>query len=216
MENKYVLHYFQGNGRASNIRAILDCANVKYENAFIKFEEWPALKASGKFENGQVPVLEINGKQHTQTLAIETYLAKQFNLMGSNLEDEFEITNILCSREDFVKPLYEFIMPNEDQKKRREEIVKNLVENFLPRFAQKYENRYVANGAGKYFVGDKFSLADIYIATIFAQSFESPIMKDFAEIPAKHCPRLYEVYQRIKNAELKNYFENSFIKNSNF
>ena len=62
MENTYKLNYFEGNGRASNIRAILDYSKTKYENAMISFADWPALKAS-KFDNGQLPILEVNGKQ---------------------------------------------------------------------------------------------------------------------------------------------------------
>ena len=217
MENTYRVHYFEGNGRAANIRALFVSAKVKFENVLINFAEWGTLKSSGKFENAQLPVLEVNGKQYTQTMAIELYLARQFNLLGSNLEDEFQITNLLCSREDYAKYMYEVIMPNEDQKNRREAIVKNLAENVLPAMIQKYETKYVSNGAGKYFLGDKFSLADIFLFTTFYSAFESPLMKDsFGQIPAKHAPKLTELLQRLRQEELKEYFENTHILTSIF
>ena len=217
MENTYKLNYFEGNGRASNIRAILDYSKAKWEQVFINFGEWPALKASGKFENGQLPVLEVNGKQYTQTIAIETYLAKLFGLMGSNAEEEYQINNILCSREDYTKPLFEFIMPSEEQKTRREAIIKNLAENVLPNLAAKYEAKYVANGAGKYFLGDKFSLADIFFATTFTQIFEQSNLKEFfGSVPSKSAPKLAELIKRIKSEELNNYFDKTYIKTSIF
>ena len=110
MSKTYEVIYFEGNGRAGNCRAMLDYSKTEYKNTLLNFGEWPALKASGKFENGQLPVLEVNGKQYTQSLAMETYLAKEFNLMGSNAEDEYQIMNLLCSREDYVKPIFEVII----------------------------------------------------------------------------------------------------------
>jgi glutathione S-transferase len=217
MENTYRLHYFNGNGRAANIRAMFVYSKVNFEDNRIEFPDWPSIKSSGKLENGQVPVLEVNGKQYSQSMAIELYLARLFNLMGSNIEDEYQITNLLCSREDYSKPMFEVIMPNEDQKNRREAIIKNLAGNILPNMVQKYEAKYVANGAGKYFLGNTFSLADIFLFSAYLLAFESPLMKEsFGDIPAKHSPKLNELTQRLRQEELKEYFENTYVKTSNF
>lgn len=217
MENSYKLHYFGGNGRASNIRAILDYSKATWENLLIDFAEWPTIKGSGKFENGQLPALEVNGKMYTQTIAIELYLAKVFGLMGSNVEEEYQINNILCSRDDYSKHLYELLMPNEEQKTRKEAIVKNLLENTLPNLASKMEAKYIANGAGKYFLGDKFSLADIFIATAFTQIFESVSMVEiFGSIPSKSSPKLAELIKRIKSGELNSFFDKTYMKTSPF
>jgi glutathione S-transferase len=217
MENHFNVHYFEGNGRAANIRAILDFSNAKWENTLISFADWPALKMSGKFENAQLPAVEVNGKMLTQTLAIEIYLARLFNLMGSNVEDEFKINYLLCLREDFSKHLYSLLFLTEEQKEKREELSKDLVENIIPKLAKGLESKYVANGSGKYFLGDKFSLADIFLANTFTQLFESVKLKDlFGAIPSQHCPTLLEVVNRVKSEELKNYFEKTYNKNSFF
>jgi glutathione S-transferase len=217
MQPTYKLHYFDGNGRAVNIRAILDYANANWEDNRISFADWPALKSSGKFEFGQMPVLELEGKQKTQTIAIEIFLARRFGLIGSTEEDEYQILNILSSREDYSKTLYGLIMPTEEQKTKREEIVKNLRENVFPLFLEATEKKYLANGKGKYFLGDKFSLADIFLVTGFTQLFESVGFKDlFSDVPSKFAPNVLELTKRIKENDLKNFFAKSYLHNSLF
>ena len=41
MEDSYKVYYFNGNGRAANLRAILSYAKAKWENVKINFEDWP-------------------------------------------------------------------------------------------------------------------------------------------------------------------------------
>jgi len=217
MQPTYQLYYFEGNGRAVNIRAILDYANANWEDNRISFADWPALKSSGKFEFGQMPVLELEGKQKTQTIAIEIFLARRFGLIGSTEEDEYQILNILSSREDYSKTLYGLLMPTEEQKTKREEIVKNLRENVLPLFLEATENKYLENGKGKYFLGDKLSLADIFLATGFTQLFESVGLKDlFSDVPSQLAPNVLELTKRIKENDLKNFFAKSYLHDSLF
>lgn len=49
---------------------------------------------------GQVPVLEIDGKKYNQSRAIGRYLAKKFNLYGSNEIEALEIDAAIDSLED--------------------------------------------------------------------------------------------------------------------
>jgi glutathione S-transferase len=56
---------------------------------------------------GKVPVLEIDGEQIHQSVAICRYLAKQFGLNGSNDREALEIDAIVDTFSDFRqrKPL---------------------------------------------------------------------------------------------------------------
>ncbi len=217
MQSTYKVHYFDGNGRAVNMRAILDYANANWEDNKISFADWPALKSSGKFEFGQMPVLEVEGKQKTQSIAIEVFLARRFGLMGLNEEHEYQIMNLLSTREDYSKHLYGLLMPNEEQKLKRDEIINNLRENVFPTILGAFEKRYLENGKGNYFLGDNFSLADIFLVTSFMMLFESVSLKDlFAGIPSKLAPNLLELIQRIKENELKNFIAKSYLHNSLF
>ncbi len=77
-------------------------------------------------------------------------------------------------------------------------------------FLEQIEKRYVALGKGKYFLGDKFSLADIYLATTFPSCFDLLQLK---ECPCKEvAPNLGELIKRIKENELKEFYEKSYVK----
>lgn len=217
MQSTYKVNYFEGNGRAVNLRAMLDYANANWEDNQISFANWPSIKASGKFEFGQLPVLEVDGKQKTQSIALEVFLARRFGLMGSNEEDEYQILNLLATRDDYSKHIYGLLMPNEEQKNKREELIKTIRENVFPTLIGAIEKRYIENGKGKYFLGDKFSLADIFLATGFTQLFESVGLKDlFSDIPSQIAPNVLELTKRIKENELKNFFANRYLHNSIF
>ena len=53
------IHYFNGYGRAESIRMLLSIAKVPYEDVSYTDAEWGKAKHSGKFEFGQMPVLEL-------------------------------------------------------------------------------------------------------------------------------------------------------------
>ena len=75
-------------------------------------------------------------------------------------------------------------------------------------FLKKLEARYVANGKGKYFFGDKFTLADIFIGAALPSFCDS-----FGEcVVPKETPTLGELCKRIMEGELKEFHEKYFIK----
>ena len=217
MQNTYRVHYFPNNGRACNIRALLSVSKAKWENEIIEMKDWPAVKATGKYEGGMVPALEVNGKLLSQTPAIELYLARTFGLMGSNVEEEYQITNILGVRDDSFKNIFQVLMPNEEQKANQEGIIKNMKETMFPALLKNLERRFIENGAGKYFVGNKLTLADIFLANTFAQFFESQMLKQFfSDLPEQYAPKISAMIKALKQADLKEYFEKDYNHESMF
>ena len=105
-EDKYILYYFKVNARGTIPRALLSHAKVNWEDRYINFDEWKEkYKPNKEFcEYGQLPILEYKGKFYAQSMAIELFLAKKFNFLGDNEDEEYEINNLLCSFED-VFPL---------------------------------------------------------------------------------------------------------------
>ena len=162
MNDQITVTYFGGvNNRASIMRAILSYAKASFTNKAISNEEWGPLKASGVYEYGQMPGVEVNGKMHVQTVATEFYLARKFGLLGDNLEDETHILALLCSREDlYAKTTNVSYLWIEANKTNLEANLKELGDNVLPGFLKCWENR-VANKKGKYILGNKFTLEDI-------------------------------------------------------
>ena len=80
-EDLFILHYFRVNGRGSVSRALLSHAHANWENHYIEYKDWKEFKENEKIcEYGQIPILEYKGKFYAQSMAIELFIAKKFNL----------------------------------------------------------------------------------------------------------------------------------------
>ena len=65
-------------------------------------------------------------------------------------------------------------------------------------------------GKGKYFLEDKFTLADIVLASILPTAVDNLGLK---ECPYKElAPNLGELITRVKENELKEFYEKYYIK----
>ena len=200
MSDKYILHYFNALARSINIKAILMSAKADWEDKPIAQNEWPKIKKSGLCEFEQVPILEHKGKKLCQRIAIELYLLRQFKLYGKNIDEEYQIDSLLCSFDDLI-PSATGIMFCQDQKK-KEELLKQFEEKFKL-YLSKFEERYVKLGKGKYFLGDHFSGADIYVASAlpgFCKLIGKYIIND-------NAPNLHQLIERLKGAELKSFYD---------
>ena len=201
---KYTIHYFAGNGRAMISRAILCFGKADWTNDAIKREDWPTIKKSGLCEFEQVPILEIDGKKYSQSHAIELYLAETFNLMGKDKEENYQINSLLFAVDDYQVEIWKALFSQDEAKK--PELLKAATEKFKF-FLGKFEKRYVDLGKHKYFLGDKFTLADITMATTTMSAVDT-LKIDVKDI----CPNLCELIQRVKENELKEFFEKFYIK----
>jgi glutathione S-transferase len=208
----YKVYYFHGNGRAASIRAMLTYTNAKWENIKLSDEEFEAMREAGKLEYKQLPVLEVDGKWFSQSAAIEIYLARIFNLLGDTAEDEYHILNLLGTREDLSKVHTPIFFPSsEEQKAKRDEIIKQFKEVSLPYMLEAWEKKYIALH-GKYLLGDKFTLADIFITCYCELLFLMDSSKEIGidSLLTKYAPKLAAHTEKIKNNELANYFKNVF------
>ena len=210
-EPQYKLYYFNGNGRAIIIRAILCYSKINFSDVKITKEDWIKLKQTGKFESEDLPVMEHKNKLYSQMHAIEQYLRYTFNIHGKNMEDEYTINCLLDSFDDLFTIFKHFTWPESEEDK---EHIKDYEKAFKSKFAffvsvleKKYKDK------GKYFLGDYFSLADIFITSVltnFAEKLECQ------NIIKEQGPKIEELIERIKKNELKNFFEKGYIKESKF
>jgi glutathione S-transferase len=217
MESKYKVLYWPGNGRAATMRAILTYSKANWEDKKIWGEEWETFKQTGTLKYKQLPSLEVDGKWLEKATAIDVFLAKRFNLLGDSDDDLIEIISLLQTREDLAFSLNSLLFPSEEEKTRKEEILANAKGTILPDMLVAWEKVYEAKH-GKYFLGDKFSVADIYITCIVESVFNLPTFKalGFDELVAKHAPKLAAHIENIKNNELADYFKNIFLSNATF
>ena len=72
------------------------------------------------------------------------------------------------------------------------------------------KKKYVELGKGKYYLGDRFTLADIALAITLVDDIDTLGLKEslLNELP----PNLYELIKRVKEHELKEFFEKFYIK----
>ena len=205
----FKLYYFSVNGRAIIIRALFSYSKVKFENIFVD-KNWGQLKSdTSLFEFGQVPILIHNEKILSQSKAIYLYLARLFNLYGNNLDDEYQIDSLLNSYDDISKFYTPLHYPKNDEEKNNQEKYKEIFRKEFKRFLEIYEQRYKKLGSGKYYLGNYFSLADIYLTTylnVFAEDAGGiAFIKDSS-------PKLAELIEKIKNNELKEFFDKYYRK----
>ena len=207
MEGKdhFKVHYFGGNARAAIARAILSATKADWENIIVDFKDWPQLKASGLCEFGQLPVIDHNGKLLVQSMAFDIYLAKYLKLYPESIELQYQIESLLCSFEDVFTPFHSFVYPVTQFEKDNVEMLKKMTLDKYKMFIQVTENRYNALGKGKYFLGEQFTLADIYVC--FAIFYFMPHVDIDEKTVKEMCPSVFELIERIKANDLKEFYE---------
>ena len=203
--SKYILHYFGANGRGAIPRAMLTYAKANWTNDIIKKEDWPKIKKSELCEYEFLPVLEVDGKKYCESIAIDSYLAEKFNLMGKNPDENYQIFNLFGTFDDFNVQFRPYRLCEDESKK--PELKQKAVDR-LKFFIAKFEKKYVELGKGKYFLGDKLTLADFYIGVALIGFCQTVNEFPFKEVG----PNLGELVDRLKKNELKEFYEKYFFQ----
>ncbi|XP_045451320.1 glutathione S-transferase 2-like [Melitaea cinxia] len=87
------VYYFQVKAVGEPIRLLLAYGGQEFQDIRLSKADWPALKPTMPF--GQMPVLEIDGKKYAQSTAIERYLGRKYELAGKDIEEDFEIDQVM-------------------------------------------------------------------------------------------------------------------------
>lgn len=188
----YKLHYFPVRGRGEGIRYLFAYTGTPYEDVRIPKDKWPEQKS--KFLFGQLPVLEVDGKQLAQSNAIARFVAKRSHsdLLGKNdLEESLADMYV-----DGINDLYPTLIPvirakfagDAALEKENWEKFKN---DSLKPFLDRYEG-FVAKQNTGYLVGLQVSWADILLGEFLERMdscFESGILKDY--------PKLAELVKKV-------------------
>ena len=216
---KVKLHYFNVNSRGSTARALMTYGKIPYEEVYYdygeKYKNWNEEKQNFTF--GFLPCLEVDGKRFFESMPIYFYLCRKIGrgLLGKTPEDEHKILELLCSFENWVSKWYAIGFANEEQKKHKEEHKKVLYDLGI-KWLTLYEKLYKENGAGKYYLGDSFTLADFFLANTFAGYFYNNKISDevFGKELQKVAPNIYKIIERVRGNELKDVLEKTWNKES--
>jgi len=197
------LHYFDIHARGECAKMIMRYYGVEYTDHLISGEEWRQFKASGFCEFGQLPRLDIDGKQMVQSFAIFRYLCQKY---GAYPTDPYEVYLVesLCQLRDDI---YGGVMPN--FYKSNAEGIANWYRDNMPRMLKMIEKRLVENNSGNhFFVGNAVSLADFVMFQFGYDHFLRPNLKtQFEGVLRDNAPNFYQfvLYFKDSNENLRNY-----------
>ncbi|CAG7827881.1 unnamed protein product [Allacma fusca] len=158
MAPQYKLTYFNARAVAEPIRLLLAHANVEYEDKRIEGTEWAELKSKTAW--GKLPYLEEGDFQLSQSLAILKYLGNKYGYVGDNIQETARIDELIGAFNDFRDVYFAFRREEDVEKKAEKE--KKLKDEAIPFYLERLNSTLEKNG--KYFVGNKISIIDFYVA----------------------------------------------------
>jgi len=160
------LHYFKGRGRAETTRWMLAVNQIAFENVSVETPEaLAALRASGNLPFDQMPLLEIDGLNLSQSSAMIRYLARRGGFYGKTDEDALWCDMIAGAVADFAEgALQAAFQPT------AETAVSTLQARF-EKFGPRFEARLAQNGTG-FCVGSCITFADVVLAEALSTYLE--------------------------------------------
>ncbi len=164
------LHYFNGRGRAETTRWMLAANQIEFENVSIATpENFDALKKSEKLPFNQLPLLEIDGLNLSQSAAMVGYLARRGGFYGDDAIEAVKCDMIAGAVADFNTPAMQFVFQPDPETAKQGLLAS--IEKFGPRFA-----KILHENGGEFMVGTRRSLADVVLAESLTSYLE--IMSD--------------------------------------
>ncbi|OQV26051.1 putative Hematopoietic prostaglandin D synthase [Hypsibius exemplaris] len=158
-ESKYIFHHFNARFRGESCRWALAYAGVQWEDQRASLALFPTLGST-------LPVLEVNGKNLTQSTAIARYIAKKRGFAGRGLWEQAEVDALI----DYIvidaiaglRAYPEAALTGDKAK------VTALKEQYtsvgVTPFLKELENKLRSNDGGQgFFFGPSATLADIIV-----------------------------------------------------
>ncbi|KHJ92206.1 glutathione S-transferase protein [Oesophagostomum dentatum] len=158
----YKLYYFEGRGLGEIARQIFALAGVHYEDIRVPHEKWEEYKSKMPFE--QMPVLEVDGQQIPQSLAICRYLARKYGYAGSTPYEEAIVDALADQYKDFYVQIKGFYYPalglaEGDVEAAKKDILIPARDRYLG-----YMTTYLKKSSSGYLAGNELTFADLILA----------------------------------------------------
>ncbi|VDM81904.1 unnamed protein product [Strongylus vulgaris] len=158
----YKLTYFGVRGVAETARQIFALAGQDFEDVRVSQEEFAPIKPNTPF--GQLPVLDIDGQQIAQSMAICRYLARKFGFAGKSPIDEAIVDSLADQYTDYRVEIKPWFYPAVGIKEGNVEQLKKDVllparEKFLAILT-----KFLKKNSSGFLVGDSVTWVDLLIA----------------------------------------------------
>lgn len=190
------LTYFRGRGRAETTRWMLAACDVPFVNVPIETPEaLAALRASGKLPFDQMPLLEIDGLNLSQSSAMIRYLARQHDMYGANDAEATWCDLVAGVVADFSETAMQAAF------KPTEAIACEEMRARFKKFGPCFEARLAAQGSG-FIAGDSMTFADIVLAEGISLYLE------WCPETLDESPLLADLFQRVTSlAGIRQYLD---------
>merc|ERR1711879_528708 len=192
------LQYFPLRGRGEVIRLALAYKGIEYVEEPIDYQAMKSAAGSAEHPFGQAPIFVVGDLHIAQMDSILRYLAREYDLYGSNNTEKALIDMVLGGvesiRGDYTNLIYKDELKDDAKKSYAEQhfgTASITTRNGGAHF-QYLENFLQRNGGGKgWAVGDVFSIADIHLFDIIDlhlrdQLFPSEVKEKFPLLVAHH------------------------------
>ncbi|KAK6042591.1 glutathione S-transferase protein [Cooperia oncophora] len=194
----YKLIYFDARGRAEVTRQLFLLAGQEFEDVRLSQDEW--LKQKNEMPFGQLPVLEVDGKQLAQSHAIARYVGQAVwfcRHAGKTPFDEALVDSVADQYKDFdtaTWPFFAVLLGFE-----KGDLEGQLNNTFNPARDKLFTflTKFLQNSGSGYLVGDSLTWADLLVAELDTYS---------AKIPA-----LYEGFPDVSAHFLNSFFCKTFL-----
>merc|ERR1712137_95858 len=199
------LSYFNMKGAAESIRLAFAVSGLEFEDNRVQREEWPKLKPTTPY--GSMPVLEVNGKQYAQSLAILRYAGKLGGTYPSDPLLALQVDMELDAIQDMFNTIRPTFAMDEEKKMAARKV---LAEETLPKWFGIFNQHIKDNGSSGYLVGDSVTIADLQLyATInmlqsgFLDGVPASIFDPYPELLALKAKIAAD--EKVKEYEAKTY-----------
>nr|KAG5701497.1 hypothetical protein BaRGS_000893 [Batillaria attramentaria] len=152
------LFYGHSTGRAELSRLILAASGVEWEDIRFTSEEWLKYKPDSPF--GQAPYLIYHGTKAGQSVAIASFLAREFGFAGKTNLESLRIDEVEQLVQDLVVCGSKVFFEKDETKKA--EYLEKLKAEDIPKFYGFFERLLKESGTG-YFVGNQLTMADFAV-----------------------------------------------------
>ena len=177
------LYYTRSRGRAETTRWMLAVNQIPFENILIDTpEKLAGLRATGKLPFDQIPLLEIDGQNLSQSSAMIRYLARKGGFYGDTDTDALWCDLIAGAVSDFAETGLKAVFQPTD------EIAISEQQATFDKFAPCFETHLKKNGTG-FCAGTRLSFADVILAEALSSYLEwipdllepAPLLKSLNE-----------------------------------
>jgi len=203
------LTYFGIPGRAEPIRIALTAAGVPFEDVRLTFEEWPKVKSLTPM--GQLPMLEVDGVEMAQSVAILKYAGKLAKIYP--LDDHvlaLKVDEMELHATEMLPPAIGVVFGPAEGKKAR---AKEFVEKSMPSLLSKFEKLLVNRGQKDFCAGTSLTTADLHLWTVisFLEGSELHFETEDGPVDIKaklsKYPTIMKINENVQNHEIvKNYY----------